>query len=303
MEYAPPPLFKQGPSARVRLVFFVALSLSLLFVDVRYQTLGLVRSGVSALLYPIQLIAQTPMKLWDSTTEYFQSVSVMQRDNEQLKRQHLVDMRSLHQLQTLQSENKQLRKLMKAGETTEAKAILAEIQYDARDPYSRKIIIDKGSMAGVIAGQPVIDDTGVVGQVTRNFLTQSEVTLVTDKYQTIPVQIARNGLRSVAYGGQDGGLLELRFMAANADVQIGDLLTTSGIDGIYPSGLPVAKVLKVERNSSYAFARILLQPLAGVDKFRFVLVLQVDNPLPPPPPEAPSDDKPKGKRVRKGVAE
>ena len=300
MEYTPPPLFKQGPSARARLVFFVSLSVALLFVDVRYQALGLVRAGASVLLYPLQAVAILPVKAWDTASTYFESVSRLQGENDKLSRQHLVDMQAIHQLQSLQAENAQLRKLVEATRNQDFKAVLAEIQYDARDPYSRKIVINKGQLSGVIAGQPVIDNTGIVGQVTRSFPTQSEVTLLTDRYQTIPVQIARNGLRSVAYGGQEGGLLELRFMAANADVQAGDLLTTSGIDGIYPTGLPVAKVLKVEKNSSYAFARILCQPLAGVDKFKFVLVLQVENPLPPPPPPEynPADEKARGKRSR-----
>ena len=301
MEYLPPPLFKQGPSAVARLIFFVALSLTALFVDLRYQTLGMVRSVFSVALYPFQNISLLPVKTWESVSGHFQSLSQLQQDNEKLGRQHLVDMQALHQLQSLQSENNQLRKLADTAQNSAFKAVMAQIQYDARDPYTRKIIIDKGTLAGVAPGQPVIDNTGVVGQITRSFPAQAEVTLVTDKNQTIPVQLSRNGLRSVAYGGQEGGLLELRFMAANADVQNGDLLTTSGIDGMYPSGLPVAKVVKIERNSSYAFARILCQPLAGVDKFRFVLVLAVDNPLPPPPaPEADlSDDKGRSKRTRR----
>ena len=120
---------------------------------------------------------------------------------------------------------------------------------------------------------PVIDELGVLGQVTRAFPSRSEISLITDKEQIIPVESLRNGLRSVAYGGLDGGLLELRFMAANADVESDDLLVTSGLDGVYPRGIPVARVVRVERNSRYAFASIFCEPIAGVQKYRFVLAL------------------------------
>jgi rod shape-determining protein MreC len=298
MEYAPPPLFKQGPSARVRLFFFVVLSVIALIADVRFKASDWVRAGLSVVLYPIQAVVSAPLQAIYGAGGYVTSLAKMQSENEQLKRQHLVDTQTLHQLKAIQGENAQLRKLMGAAEVSSAKSVLAEIQYDARDPYSRKIIVNKGRLAGVLPGQPVIDDNGVVGQVTRSFPLQAEITLVTDKYMTVPVQVLRNGLRSVAYGGQEGGLLELRFMAANADVQADDVLVTSGIDGLYPAGVPVAKVIKVERNSTYAFARILCVPLAGVDRYRYVLILEVDNPLPPPPEPAP-DEKAKGKRVRK----
>ncbi len=282
----------------VRLAFFLALSIAVLVVDVRYRALDRLRTAVSVVLHPLQLVANLPVQLWFGTSEYFVSVATLQRDNAQLRRQHLIDKQILHQSRTLQGENNQLRKLMGAAEVNPVKSVLALIQFDARDPFARKIIVDKGTLAGVQAGQPVIDDQGVIGQVTRSYPLQSEVTLVTDKYQTVPVQVERNGLRSVAYGGLAGGLLELRFMAANADVQENDLLVTSGIDGIYPSGLPVAKVLKVERNSSYAFAKIFCVPLAGVDRFRYVLILGVDALLPAAVlPE--NDDKPKSRAGRK----
>jgi rod shape-determining protein MreC len=282
MEYTPPPLFKQGPSARARLVFFVLLSFSVLVLDVRYQASGLLRNIASFVLYPAQLLVGLPGQLFSGVDQHFKDNADLKVENLRLQKQHLADMKALHQLAQLTAENNQLRKMMAAGESSEIKGHLAEIKYEAKDPYSRKIIVDKGSLVGVLAGQPVIDDAGVLGQVTRVFPQQSEVTLLTDKNQATPIQNLRTGLRGVAYGGQEGGLLELRFVAANADVEVGDSLVTSGIDGMFPAGLPVAKVLRVERNSSYAFARILCEPVAGVDKHRFVLVLPVDNPLPPP---------------------
>jgi len=175
------------------------------------------------------------------------------------------------------------------------------VLYDAADPYTRKVIIDKGLTQGVEAGSPVIDESGVLGQVTRVHPLVSEVTLLTDREHAIPVLNTRTGARSVAYGNPSarGGLLELRFMAGNADVQAGDLLTTSGVDGVYPPGLPVAKVLKVERRADSGFARIECAPQALVDGARHVMVLgTLAQQLPPRP--APEDALPaSAKKARK----
>lgn len=298
MEYLPPPLFKQGPSALARLAFFVFLSLAVFMLDVRYQASGALRATATYVLYPVQVIVDLPGQLFSGVGQHLNDGFDLRAENLRLQKQHLTDMQALHQLAQLQSENQHLRRIMGAAESSSVKGQLAEIKYEAKDPYSRKLIIDKGSSTGIQAAQPVIDDSGVLGQVTRVFTHQSEVTLLTDKNQTVPIQNLRTGLRGVAYGGQDGGLLELRFVAANADVMVNDMLVTSGIDGLYPAGLPVAKVIKVERNSSYAFARILCEPLAGVDRQRFVLVLAVDNPFPPPPPEV-LDARPSGRKGRK----
>ena len=138
--------------------------------------------------------------------------------------------------------------------------------YGARDPFSHKVFIDKGSQEGIAAGEAVVDDRGVIGQVTRVFPLQSEVTLISDKDQPVPVQVVRNGLRAVVFGAGEG-LLELRFLSANADVQNGDVLVTSGLDGVFLPGLPVAKVVRVERDNVYAFARVLCQPAGGVDQY------------------------------------
>jgi rod shape-determining protein MreC len=166
----------------------------------------------------------------------------------------------------------------------------AEVLYDAADPYTRKIVIDQGLAHGVAAGSPVIDAHGVLGQVTQVLPLTSEVTLVIDRDLAIPVQNTRTGVRSVAFGDASahGGGLELRFMAANADLQEGDLLSTSGVDGIYPAGLPVAKIERIERRADSAFARIYCVPLASVTAARYVLVLEPTGAPTAPPPAAPA---------------
>jgi rod shape-determining protein MreC len=274
MEYTPPPLFKQGPSARVRLVFFVALSVGLLFADARFGAMEVVRKVVGTVLYPVQKIASLPVEWGRAGIEYVSTVDTLQAENQELIREQIQDKQKLHELETLKLENEKLRKLMNVGNTLKVKrSILSEIVSDARDPFSRKIIIGKGSIQGVKEGMPVIDELGLLGQVTRTFPSRAEVSLITDKEQIVPVENLRNGIRSVAYGGLDGGLLELRFMAANADIDNSDLLVTSGLDGVYPRGIPVARVIRVERNSRYAFASIFCEPIAGVERHRFVLVL------------------------------
>ncbi|MBI4996885.1 MAG: rod shape-determining protein MreC, partial [Rhodocyclales bacterium] len=180
-----------------------------------------------------------------------------------------------------------------------AEGRVAEILYAARDPFSRRIIVDKGSSAGVEPGQPVIDELGVLGQVTRTYLFTSEVTLLTDKDQAIPVQAQRSGLRAVL-AGAGIGTMELRFLAANADVQPGDILVTSGLDGVYLPGLPVARVVNIDRDNSFSFARIDCEPLAGVERHGQVLILGRRITPPLPAEAAPAPVKPaKGARIKR----
>jgi rod shape-determining protein MreC len=187
--------------------------------------------------------------------------------------------------EAIEAEAAQLRRLVGAAERLEVHSLPAEILYNGRDPYSHRLFIDRGATHGVRPGSPVTDETGVVGQVTRVHALLSEVTLVTDRDQAIPVQVVRNGLRAIAFGGGASGTLELRFMAANADIQGNDRLVTSGVDGTYPPGLPVATVIRIEKDAENAFARVVCRPAAGVDRGRFVLVLSDDAQRPPRPEE------------------
>jgi rod shape-determining protein MreC len=174
----------------------------------------------------------------------------------------------------------------------------AEVLYEASDPFSRKVVIDRGTTQGVALASPVINEAGVLGQVTRVYPLSSEVTLLTDKDAAIPVLNPRNQLRSAAFGTTGAGM-ELRFMAGNADVQVGDVLHTSGVDGIYPPGLPVATVSSVDRKVDTGFAKVILTPTALPDGVRHVLVLEpVGFQLPPRPESPPEDVKPAGKQKR-----
>lgn len=293
MEYSPPPLFKQGASARAKVVFFSLLAIALLLADSRVRSLTVIRQVIGTALYPFQMVALMPRDAAYKIGDYFTSLSYLERENKRLKQQQTANAEILQQSQQLYAENAQLRKLLGTSARLPLKSLMSEILYDARDPFTRKIVLNHGSDSGVALGQPVIDDQGVVGQVTRVFPFVSEVTLLTDKDQAIPVQVVRSGLRSVAYGRGHAGGLELRFMATNADIQKGDLLTTSGIDGVYPAGLAVARVVQVETKSADTFARIVCQPAAGIDRNKQLLILLADTNLPPRPEEESRDKKDK----------
>lgn len=275
MQYSPPPLFKQGASARVKVVFFAIFAIFLLVVDSRLKSLVMVRQVVGTVLYPVQMVAVMPRDALGRMSDYFASTTALERENALLKKEQTLNAVTLQQTRQLQAENTHLRHMMEARDRLSVKSVLGEIIYDARDPFSRKIILDKGSKHGVALSQPVIDDKGVVGQVTRVFPLTSEVTLLTDKNHAIPVQIVRSGLRSVAYGRGESSYLDMH-MTSNADIKNGDLLVTSGIDGVYPPGLAVAKVVQVESKATTPFENILCTPLAGVEHNRQLLILLVE---------------------------
>jgi rod shape-determining protein MreC len=285
LDRSPPAFFKQGPSAVSKLLFFSALSVLLMVADVRFGVTQPLRAALSVALYPVQWLAMRPQVFMEYTGEYMQDRDVAQASERDARQELLVQARRSGQVEQLALENKQLRELLSLSKRLDTKGIAAEVLYDAADPYTRKLIIDKGMTHGVKASSPVMDEHGILGQVTHVLPLVSEVTLVTDREHSIPVLNTRTGARGVAYGESGGApLLELRFMATNADIEVGDLLSTSGVDGIYPAGVMVGKVTKVERRAETAFARILCEPLGHVQGARHVMVLEpLSDQLPPRP--------------------
>ena len=299
MDHAPPPFFKRGPAPLALLTFYIAVSLAIFLFDLRFKSLELLRQSIALVVDPVQRVAQTPGSLVDYASHYLQGMHSLQQENDELKHAKLTTAPDLQRLAQLEAENERLRKLLSVTEREKANGQVSQILYTARDPFSRKVIVDKGQQSGITAGQPAIDEAGVVGQVTRVFPFSAEITLITDKDQVVPVQVVRTGQRSVVFG-LGNGQLELRYMPANADIQIGDMLVTSGLDGIYLPGFPVAKVVNIERDSAYSFARIFCVPIAGVENFGEVMVLSPRQALPERPPEtagrAATND---GQRVKK----
>jgi rod shape-determining protein MreC len=296
----PPPFFHRGPSPLIRLAFFGLLSIALLFTDTRYRYLESVRHAVGIALYPLQRAVQMPGEAIAYIGSYFTTQRALTGDNEALKERVLADAPAVQGYPTLEKENERLRTLLAVAARYQGAAIAAEVLYSGRDPFTQKLFVDKGEVAGVQTGQAVIDDIGVVGQVTRVFPRMAEVTLVTDKDHAVPVKVERSGVRSVMYGAGTGRLPELRFLPPNAEIQAGDRLVTSGIDGTYPPGLAVAQVANVERDTGQMFARVTCKPLAGVDASAHVLILGSAAATMAPRPEEPADtDAPrKGRRKR-----
>ncbi|MFY9326673.1 MAG: rod shape-determining protein MreC [Georgfuchsia sp.] len=270
--HVPPPFFKRGPAPLARLVFFVSLSLLLLVADLRFHALEWLRMTVSTVSYPLQQVAYMPVEGADDLGNYFSNLATLHQENDELRHKQLAVANLLLRQQYLEDENKRLRALLDMKAQQPVNGVIADIQYAARDPFSRRIVINKGMEDGVEAGQVVVDELGVIGQVTRAFLLMSEVTLLTDKNQAIPVEVQRNGLRAILAGAGSKGM-ELRFLATNAEVQVDDILITSGLDDIYLRGLPVARIAAIDRDAAFSFAHIRCVPLAGVERHGQVLVL------------------------------
>jgi rod shape-determining protein MreC len=304
MEYSPPPLFKQGPSALARLIFFVVLALALLISDARFKTLEIVRGVLGAGLYPLQRAALVPRDLVVGAADMAVSSATLRSENDQLRSKNLQLSLQAGQAAELAAENGRLRSLLQLSQRLATQSTPAEIQYDTADPFTQRVVIGSGAQQGVQNGSPVVNQDGVVGQVTRVFPMQSEVTLLTDKDLAVSVQVVRTGLRSVIYGTPKGDSLDLRFVPISADLLVGDELVTSGLDGVYPPGLPVAKVIRVDKLADTAFAHVVCVPVANVRGARQLLVLHYQTNIPPRPaePEPASAAKDaKGKKGAKGA--
>jgi len=281
----PPPFFRQGPSALTKLAFFSALALFLMVADTRFEFAKPLRAVVATALLPVQRVLNVPVQLWQGGADYMGGLSGALAGEKAAQVQLAQQAEKAARAERLESENARLRALLELRPLLQVRSIAAEVLYEAADPFSRKLFIDRGATQGVMLGAPVVGPEGVLGQVTRVFPLSSQVTLLIDKDAAIPVLNARTLARSAAFGGAGGDAMELRYMAANADVQVGDELTTSGVDGVYPPGLPVARVMAVERRAESGFARILLVPSASADGVRHVLVLEpLAQQLPPREP-------------------
>jgi rod shape-determining protein MreC len=241
--------------------------------DSRLHYLTEVRLGFVALFQPLQSLANLPSSIMQNTEAYFVTHDHLLKQNEQLSKQALLDSVQLQRLNSLEAENSHLRSLLGAAQNSKQEAKLGEILHMGRDPFTHKVVVDLGSQEGIVEGQAVIDGEGVIGQVTRVYPFSSEVTLITDKELAIPVQIERNGLRAIAFGHGRDTTVDLPYLPANVDIRKGDKLVTSGIDGVYPTGLAVAEIVKVERNPNSPFADIVGVPTAGIKNHRQLLML------------------------------
>lgn len=286
LDRTPPPFFKQGPTSLSKLLLLSALALFLMVADRRFELGKIVRIGLATVLNPVSSAVLTPVTALQGSFKYLDTLSSVKLSEQEAHKKLLLLSQRANQVETLALENSRLRQLLSLKETLSTPAQAAEVLYDAADPYSRKIIVNRGSVHAVQLGSPVIDELGVLGQVVRVFPLTSEVAMIIDREQTTPVLNTRTGVRSVAYGNpsSSGDVLELRFISGNADVLAGDVLTTSGVDGVYPAGLLVAKIEKVERRADSGFAKIICAPKANVLGAKHVMILNPLNTIATPRP-------------------
>ena len=292
LDRTPPAFFKQGTTAFTKLLVFTALSFGLMAADLRYTIGQPIRNVLATGLYPVQWVLRQPLVGAQWLGAYLQSLDAAKQTNATLNEQLLRQAETVQQIAYLKLEMQRLQGLLDLQGSLASSGVAARIVAQTPDPYSKRVILDKGTAHGIKAGSAVIDVNGVYGQVTRAYLLTSEVTVLTDHNQSTPVLNARTGERSVLFGeiGGDGTQLELRFVSNNANIKTGDVLMTSGIDGVYPAGLPVATIVDIPEPMQTNYATIRCKPLSQVNATRYVLV------VPPPTPAAPAMNEPQAQR-------
>ena len=269
-----PAFFVRGASPFSRMAFFCALSIILMAVDAKLNYLSQVRQAFIGGLHPIEVIANIPSEFIRDAKRYFSVHNALVQENYMLRQQAFEHAIKLQRLNSLQAENAHLRSLLGGDIPIHPRAILGDISHTGRDPFRNVVVVNRGSQHNIQAGQAVVDAKGIIGQVTRVYPFSSEVTLITDKNLSIPVQVERNQLRAIAFG-QSGNTLDIPYLPSNVDIKIGDKLVTSGIDGIYPAGLAVATVTKINQDSKSPFAKIVSTPTAQVSHHLQLLILEL----------------------------
>lgn len=275
VEGSAPPRFRHGQGPLARLALLSALALFLMVADARFHAMQPVRAAVATILYPAQWLALQPVQWGRSALGYFTELKTLQKERDVAQRALVAQSQRAGQVEQLLLENNRLRALLQLKERLPVPSQAAQVLYDATDPYGRRVVIDKGMLQGIRLGSPVMDESGVLGQVTRVYPLMSEVTLLTDGEQVTPVVNTRTGVRTIVYGHfvQGHAELELRYVAAGDDLRAGDLLVTSGLDGVYPAGLPVAVVDEAPAQSASGTTSVSCTPVAHVRGARFVMVL------------------------------
>lgn len=266
------PMFTRRPGLAARLGFWAMLAVTLIVLDARFSALGWLRAGVIAAFYPIQLTVRAPFDFAAEVSGFLIRHRALQKENAALRENRQQASAQFARIYSLRTENEELRRLMALRQTMGFSPVTAEILSTPRDPFSQRVILDKGGNAGIEPGQPVVDGMGLVGQITRVYALNSEVTLISDRGQAVPAQIQRTGQRVLIFGGGAG--MEVRYLPTHTDIQQGDMLVTSGIDRVYPAGLAVARVARVLRPADNPYARVSCLPIAGVEKSRMLMVLK-----------------------------
>ncbi|MGS0544110.1 MULTISPECIES: rod shape-determining protein MreC [Pseudomonas fluorescens group] len=271
------PLFAKGPSLGVRLLVLAVLSIALMVVDARFDLLKPARKQASLVLMDAYWITDLPGRLWDGVASQFGSRTELVAENEKLKTENLLLQGRMQKLAALTEQNVRLRELLNSSALVNEKVEVAELIGMDPNPFTHRIIINKGERDGVVLGQPVLDARGLMGQVVELMPYTSRVLLLTDTTHSIPVQVNRNGLRAIASGTGNPERLELRHVADTADIKEGDLLVSSGLGQRFPAGYPVATVKEVIHDSGQPFAIVRAVPTAALNRSRYLLLVFSDN--------------------------
>ncbi|PAA14225.1 rod shape-determining protein MreC [Pseudomonas fragi] len=274
------PLFSKGPSLGVRFLVLVVLSVALMVVDARFTLLKPVRSQMSLVLMQSYWITDLPQRLWQGVASQFGSRTELVAENEKLKTENLLLQGRMQKLAALTEQNVRLRELLNSSALVNEKVEVAELIGMDPNPFTHRIIINKGERDGVVLGQPVLDARGLMGQVVELMPYTSRVLLLTDTTHSIPVQVNRNGLRAIASGTGNPESLELRHVADTADIKVGDLLVSSGLGQRFPAGYPVATVKEVIHDSGQPFAIVRAVPTAALNRSRYLLLVFSDSRTP-----------------------
>lgn len=290
-------LFLRGPSATLRMIVLVILSIVLMTVDHRWKHLEAVRNTLSYLLYPVEYVVDLPIRLYYWTDDSLKSRQSLLAENRQLKDMQLQSRVQLQKLDILEKENERLRRLLSATPKTTEDHLIAEIIFVDVNPYRQFIVLNKGSNEGVYRGQPIIDAQGIMGQIVFVNALTSTAMLITDISHAIPVQVDRTGMRSIAFGTGQTDYLDLRHIPHNADIRIGDKLISSGLGKRFPRNYPVAVITHINRNAGETFVDVRAEPLALLDTSREILLVWTqdhEKPMPDievmPEPEPEPDD-------------
>lgn len=271
-------MFVAGPSATTRLVVAVLLSIVMLNIEHRVHHLERLRTAISTLAYPLQVLADMPARATDYFSETLSSRDTLLEENERLKQESIRFQGRLQKLDALETENMRLRSLLGSSLKVGDHILISELIRVDLDPHRHQVVVDKGSRAGVYVGQSVLDARAVMGQVLHVTPWTSTVLLITDSSHSLPVQINRTGLRTVAVGTGEIDSLRLPFLPNDADVRVGDLLVTSGLGGRFPAGYPVAVIKEIDANPSSHYTVATAVPNAHLDRAREVLLVWSDTP-------------------------
>ena len=269
-------MFLRGPSLTVRFLLLASLCIALMLMDSRYRQLEQVRSVASTMVYPLRVAANTPYKFSNWIATSFRTRKDLRQENSQLRTAQQHSQFELQRLQQLEAENHRLRVLLESAQAQELDLQMAEIMRVSLDPGRHHVILNQGAQLGINKGQVVIDAEGLMGQIIRTDPLQSEAVLITDSNHVTPIEVNRNGLRNIAYGNGDDKLLHLPYFAQNSEIKEDDLLVTSGLGGRFPVGIPVAKIVKINRDPGKTFLDVYAEPIAALDQSRLVAVVKND---------------------------